>query len=527
MNKLIIYLFLFTTLGIHSQELMNFYVESAGTDMVTLNTMVYDNTFSSLGSSEVSFDDNTINVTLCYLLSAGGSITLDPQENSINLPSGYNSYTINIELYGVVDPSLPCSFANLEDSGAITFDYPYNPTATTFIPDNVFEDYLEGLGFGDDIANNDLVLTHRINNNRHVFVDSGFIPISGDILSMEGLQDFLALRELRCDGNLITELDVSSNLFLEILWCFENPISQLNISNSLNLYWLWAYEMNLSTIDVTNNINLEILNVGGNNLGTIDLTQNVNLKRLRLSNNPFNIIDVTQNTLLEVLYIGSSSFSSIDLSNNPNLLELYTGFSNISTLDLSNNNLIEFLFLRDCFLTNLDVSNLTNLIWIDCLSNQITTLDLSSNPALEAVSVADNNLTSLNLKNGNNENIGNLFATDNDDLFCIDVDDSSAAPYPGWSTENQVIFSEDCSLGQQDVLLNQIAVYPNPVAETLFITHGGITIEKMIVYSMSGQTVLTSKNITHSIDVSNLSQGIYFLEISILQDKVVKKIIKQ
>jgi hypothetical protein len=494
---------------------------------VTLHTVVFDNTASSLGSYEVSFDENTINVTLCYLLSPFQSPIVDLQENNINLPSGYNSYTIHIELYGVVDSSLPCSLATLEDTGTITFDYPYNPTAITFIPDNVFEDYLESLGFGDDIPNNDLVLTHRISNNRHVFLGNNFIPLSGDIISLEGIQDFSALRELRCYGNLITELDLSSNLFLEVLWSFDNPISELNVSNNLDLYWLWANGMELTTIDVTNNVSIEILEVGGNNLSTIYLTENVNLKRLILSSNQFNTIDVSQNILLEVLFIGSSLLSSIDLSNNVNLLYLNAGDGNISSLDLSNNNLITRLDLRNSFLTNLDVSNLTNLKTFICDRNQITALDFSNNPILEGVFVGDNNLTSLNLKNGNNENIVSFSAGDNDNLFCIDVDNPSAAPYPGWSVENQVIFSEDCSLGVDDVVTSQIAIFPNPVTDILYITSGGITIQKIKVYSMSGQTLLASEHTTHSIDVSILSDGIYFLEVSTWQGKKVNKFIKE
>ena len=515
------------SLGGYSQELMNFYVEPNGTDMVTLHTVVYKNTFTSLGSYEVSFVDNTINVTFCYLVTSSTSITVDPQENIINLPPGYNSYTINIELYGDGDAALPCSLANLADSGTITFDYPYNPTATTFIPDNVFEDYLESLGFGDDIANNDLVLTHRISNNRHVFVNNNYIPISGDIISMEGLQDFLALRELRCDRNLITELDLSSNLFLEVLWCYDNPISQLNISNNINLYWMWADTMNLTNIDVTNNVNLEILDLTFNNISSIDLTQNINLIRLALGRNLFENIDVTQNILLEVLSIGSNLFTSIDVSNNLNLLELNTSFSNINSIDLSNNNLIEILFIRDCFLTNLDVSNLANLNLIACSNNQFTTLDFSTNSLIERVSVANNNLTSLNLRNGNNGAIENLYALDNDDLFCIDVDDPSAAPYPGWNVENQVVFSEDCSLGQDDFLLTQVIIFPSPVTDTLFITSEGITVEKIIVYSISGKQVIEASANENSIDVSNLSEGLYFIEIFSSERKSVQKFIKQ
>jgi Leucine-rich repeat (LRR) protein len=525
-KHLIILILLLSSIG-HAQELMNFYVEPDGTDMVTLHTVVYDNTSSSLGSYEVSFDENTINVTLCYLLSPFQSVTVDHQVNSINLPPGYTSYTIHIELYGVVDASLPCSFATLEDTGTITFDYPYNPTATSFIPDNVFEDYLESLGFGDDIPNNDLVFTHRINNNRHVFLGNNFIPLSGDVISMEGLQDFLGLRELRCYDNLITELDVSPNLFLEVLWCLDNPISELDLSNNLDLYWLWAQDMNLTTIDVTSNVHLQYLWVAGNDLSNVNLTQNINLKVLRLSRNLFENIDITQNTLLQELSIGSNLFTSIDLSNNVNLLFLSAGNGNINSLDLANNSLIEYLDLRNSFLTHLDVSNLTNLKTLICDRNQITTFDLNSNPALESVSVSDNNLTSLDLRNGNNENILNLYARDNDDLFCIDVDDPSAAPYPGWSVENQVIFSDDCSLGQEDFLISQIAIYPNPVSETLFIASEGISIEKKTVYSLQGKLVLSEMNASKTIDASNLSEGLYFIEISSSEGKSIQKFIKQ
>jgi hypothetical protein len=44
---------------------------------------------------------------------------------------------------------------------------------------------------------------------------------------------------------------------------------------------------------------------------------------------------------------------------------------------------------------------------------------------------------------------------------------------------------------------------------------------------MGGRTVLSSENITQSIDVSILSQGIYFLDVSTLQGKKVKKFIKE
>lgn len=72
-----------------------------------------------------------------------------------------------------------------------------------------------------------------------------------------------------------------------------------------------------------------------------------------------------------------------------------------------------------------------------------------------------------------------------------------------------------------------IAIYPNPVAETLFITSEGNTIENIKIYSIGGtQAIEVSANV-NSIDVSNLSEGLYFIEISSLEGKSVQKFVKK
>ena len=71
----------------------------------------------------------------------------------------------------------------------------------------------------------------------------------------------------------------------------------------------------------------------------------------------------------------------------------------------------------------------------------------------------------------------------------------------------------------------KIAVYPNPVTETLIITSEGIPIEKIRVYSISGQIILAFENVQNSIDVSSLSEGLYFLEIFSSEGKSIQKII--
>ena len=69
-------------------------------------------------------------------------------------------------------------------------------------------------------------------------------------------------------------------------------------------------------------------------------------------------------------------------------------------------------------------------------------------------------------------------------------------------------------------------IYPNPVSSTIFIASETLQIERLTIYSMSGQVVLAEKNNTNSVVVSGLSEGLYFLEIFSEEGKSVQKFIK-
>jgi len=75
---------------------------------------------------------------------------------------------------------------------------------------------------------------------------------------------------------------------------------------------------------------------------------------------------------------------------------------------------------------------------------------------------------------------------------------------------------------------NNLKIYPNPVSKILFISLENTVIQKVAVYNISGQIVLKQNNIqNNSIDVSGLSRGMYFLELSSETGKTVKKFIKK
>lgn len=73
----------------------------------------------------------------------------------------------------------------------------------------------------------------------------------------------------------------------------------------------------------------------------------------------------------------------------------------------------------------------------------------------------------------------------------------------------------------------KVKIYPNPTSNTLYISSENTVIETISIYSITGKKVFKSTNESNSIDVSSLSKGMYFIEISSANGKSVKKFIKK
>jgi len=91
----------------------------------------------------------------------------------------------------------------------------------------------------------------------------------------------------------------------------------------------------------------------------------------------------------------------------------------------------------------------------------------------------------------------------------------------------QAIF-RDYPLSTSDNVLSEFKIYPNPTSEKLFfISSENNQIKSVSIFSVLGKKVkeIVASSIT-SIDVSNLSKGIYFIKISSSEGNVVKKFMK-
>ncbi|WP_299675471.1 T9SS type A sorting domain-containing protein [uncultured Dokdonia sp.] len=86
------------------------------------------------------------------------------------------------------------------------------------------------------------------------------------------------------------------------------------------------------------------------------------------------------------------------------------------------------------------------------------------------------------------------------------------------------VFNLSDVLSTEEVLQSQFSIYPNPTSTsvTIQIDQNNI-LEKVTIYNNLGQLIKTS--IETTIDTSNLSKGMYILELTTNQGKASKKLI--
>ena len=387
----------------------------------------------------------------------------------------------------------------------------------TSIPSNVFEQNLIDQGIDSDGVINGQVLNSDINT-----ITS--LTLTGQIISLQGIEGFTSLEELYVDECEIHFMDLSQNIALKVLSCSNCYIDELDLSQNVNLEVLSCWENYLTQLDLTNNSKLKFLSCMFNDIAYIDL-----------SNKP----------LLEVVACYSNPITgSLNISDSPNLTDLIIFDTQIESVDTHNNLLLENFICSYANITSLDLTNNINLKRLICNDNNISELNLNNNPLLEILNCKNNNLQTLYLQNGNNSLLTGTHtyffsgiyqrfnSLGNPNLSCIFVDDATYCA-TNWvdydPTSHFVETQEQCNtIGvNENTLINSVKIYPNPVKNKLFIKNDdNIKIKAIKIYSILGKLTLNIKPENNQINLSNLNKGTWFLNIETENKTITKKIVK-
>lgn len=257
--------------------------------------------------------------------------------------------------------------------------------------------------------------------------------------------------------------------------------------------------------------NLQYLNVSYNDLDSLNLSFNENLDTLRCSNN--HLVNINIEGCTQLTYF-------------------WCNYNNLSTLDITQNSSLKRLSCYNNQIQDLNLEENLDLIFLSCGNNPIDSLNLQQNTNLNVIVSLNSNLNYLDIRNGNNENLSYLTVNGNPDLTCIFVDDkayaNNAANWTKDTTAHYVETKTECAaLRVKTFPLQSLQIYPNPVKSKLYIK-ADRALHAVGLFNLQGKEVFykTLHQPQTTLDMSEFTQGIYFLKL-VSQDHILtRKIIK-
>ena len=235
-----------------------------------------------------------------------------------------------------------------------------------------------------------------------------------------------------------------------------------------------SYTANASTMTIYGNLIGFDCSENGVNLTALDPSHNTQLTQLDCYDNSFNSLDISQNTQLTKLDCSSNQLSSLDISHNTQLTKLYCHGNNFSTAALD-----------DIFCALPDRIGKENGVIEPVYS------DTSSNHAI-VLATNKANAIAKNWKVQYYENNSDITTTGSYDCS------SSAAATAAEPT---------------------LTLYPNPVADVLYLSATARTVR---IYNVYGIEVAHTTD-TDRVEVSHLPAGVY----TVKADGTVAKMVKR
>ena len=210
------------------------------------------------------------------------------------------------------------------------------------------------------------------------------------------------------------------------------------------------------------------------------------------------------------------NLTALDASNNTQLMGLFCGNNNLSSLDVSKNTKLTVLSCFNNKLSNLDLSKNTQLRELFCYGNNFST------QALDAIYCAlpdrtgkDNGLIEP-VKNSSDPNHATVLATNAQNA----IDKNWKVLYDDGGAYIPTTDSYDCSTAVAEASAEPaLTLYPNPVADVLYLSATARTIR---VYNVYGIEVAHATD-TDRVEVSHLPAGIY----TVKADGTVAKMVKR
>lgn len=459
----------------------------------------------------------------------------------------------------------------------------------TYIPDVNFEIQIEALGLGNGIERDGYVNTAQISALTTLDIQNKNISDLTGISAFTALVDLNArnnaitnvdlssnvnLENLDLFTNELTNLDLSHNTKLKELFIATNQLSSIDLSMLPDLRKLWCFKNQFTELKIDKNPLLEVLNCSSNELTAINLYSNLEMLALSVHNNMITDLDLRFNEKLDQVSLSNNNLRSLNIKNenntaissfsatqNPNLSCVEVDDASYSTTNWTNVG-AGLTFSTDCAPANDDcihaipivynqtipgdvnsgnannnpscaTGNVIADVWFSFIASQSGTFNVSGSGfgGLLKFAVYQTCTSTIAIACGNSISIDNLTVGEkyylkvwmeatvtgkglniNTGIFTLIANDSSAL-----STSN---FEEEDTM---------FSVYPNPTSSILKInTLNNEAIKSVALYNLRGQEMPFNFNEhEHTIDIKDLSKGVYILKIYGNKGTYTKRILKK
>jgi Zn-dependent metalloprotease len=211
------------------------------------------------------------------------------------------------------------------------------------------------------------------------------------------------------------------------------------------------------------------------------------------------------------------------------VFDAYTDFTLLSVEVNADGSGLRDIAVRDQYQNIMDA---TEVYIPDGISRVDLNLNIPQGENLQLVG-----LGSPNLFRTNDENLSYPYTIEN--IVSIIKSSAGTAPFSyyyyfyDWEIQTTVCESEtslieinvtDCMLNIQDNEISSIHIYPNPAHNILYIENlGEIEIKTIGIFDSKGSCVLQQNNISNSLDISNLSKGLFILKLETEKQIFYKK----
>jgi len=343
---------------------------------------------------------------------------------------------------------------------------------------------------------------------------------SKNISNLSGVEYFTSLTYLDCSQNSINTLPAMPST-LKTLWCSNNIISTLPaLPNTLN--YLYADTNNIASISSLPT-SLRVLTCGfnqlislpnfpnslqevyccGNGITSLPATLPSGMIYLNCTGNAISSLPALIPSGMTYLYMGNNLLTSLPATL-PNALQYFScDYNNLTSLPATLPSSLQFFICYKNAITNMPTLPST-LTYFDCSYNQIacfqnfpnsiTTFYIDPNP----YNCLPNYITAMN-------------ATDLAKPICASGN-SNGCPVAG--------------INQIADVSNQVNIYPNPMQNNFVIETSNTDKQLLQITDVSGKQVLSQTiNGTSSIDISNLSPGVYNLSLTSSQSIANKRLV--